>query len=215
MSRRQTIPISITTVCVFLLTACGGGGSGGPTSFNDSNGDGASADVGCSQEYFQTMLGSYTGIAELNRGTDTPEMCQWDITLELRGTSAVNACRLQAVTLGEVTQSTFYPDDFFTRYQCLDDSAVRAVHEPIADAFPFDVNPELDNSRFPVEIDVFAVSDQTRGPYFGDESVVTEYVQLFDGSVGEIVKAVIVEGDGTISLRDGGGGLLGTLIKGN
>jgi len=196
----------ITLIALALVqTACGGGGA--------SSQPVGSENVGCSQEYYQTMFGKYSGTLVLNTMGDPARVCEWTSTVEIAGESVLTRCLMRATTSGAVVQSTFYPDDIRIRYQCIDDAAERTVREPIGDTFPVSELPGLDNSNFPVDIQFSTEGGADRGPYFGDESVNTAYVNLYDGATSELVQQITVNGDGTITMRDTAGILLGTLVK--
>jgi len=177
---------------------------------NDSSGN---QNIGCTQEYYQTMIGGYKGMVVLNDNNQQPRLCQWDLAIAISGESVLSRCLLRATTVGTVEQLTFYPDDIVDRYQCLDDFGDRTVTEPIGSTYLPTTFPGLDNSRFPVNVDFSKNTLVDRGPYFGDESVNTAFVYLFDGSLTNHVEQITVEGDGTLTLRDLNGQLAGTLIK--
>lgn len=192
---------------MFLLGSCGGGGSG------SSVGD--VADNGCTQEFYQTLIGTYTGEILLNtQGIAGDRTCMWTSTVEISGESVLARCLLRSSTSGTVVQSTFIPDDDIERYQCIEDQGERTVREPIGNTFPATELPGLDNSYFPVDISFSGNSDSPdRGPYFGDETRSARYVYLFDGVQGNIVESITANGDGSLTLLDTNGVLLGTLIK--
>lgn len=159
------------------------------------------------------MIGRYSGLVELNDMNPNPRMCQWAATVTVTGESVLTRCSLRVTTSATVDQLTFYPDDIVDRYQCIEDNGERTVREPIGSTFPITELPGLDNSQFPIDIDFSENSLTDRGPYFGDENTNAAYVYLFDGSLSNIVEQIIVQGDGTFTLRDTNGVLLGTLVK--
>ena len=196
---------------VFSISSCSGGGGGSSPS---GNGDGpGSQNNGCSQEYYQTMIGSYTGQIELNTIALNPRMCQWAATVIVTGESVLTRCNLRATTTATVDQLSFFPDDTVDRYQCIEDNGERTIREPIGSTFPISEFPGLDNSQFPVDIEFSKNILPSRGPYFGGENTNAAYAYLFDGSLANIVEQITVQGDGTFTLRDTNGVLLGTLVK--
>ena len=203
----------VTAVMSLVLSACGGGGSGS----GSSSGISSDANGGfCSQEYYQTIIGSYTGEVMINdQNTNAPRVCSWQLSVDIFGAPIdnINACILSATTSGTVTQSTFFPDDIVNRYQCIDDRGNRSVREPNGQSAVLVDDAILDNSLFPVDIDFSRISAPTRGPNFGDESVSANYVYLFDTTLRDIVQQVTLAGDGSMVLRDTNGLLLGRLIK--
>ena len=208
---------AMIATAALILSSCGGGGSGG--SLGDS-GSGITANDptnnGCSQEFYQTIIGSYSGSVLLNDGDNsrTPRVCQWDASVEISGQSILTRCVLRTTTLASVEQSTFYPDDDTNRYQCIEDQGERTVSEPIGTTFPITELPGLDNSLFPIDIDFSANRLDTRGPYFGDENVSAIYEFLYDGIIrSNVVQRITVNGDGTLTYRDNNGEFLGTLRK--
>lgn len=204
--KKLLIVVSLTS-----LVACSGGGS--PSVPGSSTPGSSNDDVGCTQEYYQTMMGVYSGRIELVGSGPTPRMCEWDATIEISGQSVLARCLLRATTTAPTTQLTFFPDEFLTRYQCLDDGGERTVTEPIGPSFSSTMLPGLDNSNYPVEIIFSSNNLIDTGPYFGDESIQSRYVNLIDGSQSNIAEQFTIEGDGTISSRDTNGVLLGTLVK--
>jgi len=197
-----------------IMTACGGGGGGLPIA-QTSTGIQAPDDLGCTQEYYQTMIGSYSGTVLMDRSiADTRQLCEWEVSLSLVGQSILNGCVVRATTSASVTQMQILSNNDPYRYQCLTDNGMRLVTEPLRNTTDLlgDL-PGFNNSAFPVQIDIFPVTNIDSGPYFGNESVLADYFQLFDGIQRTLAERVIVEGDGTISLRNSGGQLMGTLVK--
>ena len=202
--------IRILSIYALLVAGCGGGGSTDPLVNTGVQGV---DDIGCTQEFYQTMIGSYSGSVVFNEGQTSPRICEWQSLFVVAGQSIGPRCLLRTETSAAVIQSTFYDDDPVLRYQCLDDSGERTIREPIGPSFPPLVFPNLDNSQYPVEIEVTKHNLIDSGPYFDDETIITRYVNIFDGSQSDLVEQIVVEGDGSISLRTRAGALLGTLIK--
>jgi len=205
----------ISPLIGILLVSCGGGGSGplvGPSTADDVvNTDVLLNNNGCEQEYYQTMIGRYTGMVEF-LGVDQV-LCTWNETVILSGNSMGPHCDISAITSGTVEQQVFtrtigssdYP------FQCFDDNGRRTVSEPLNGTYPVDEYPYLDNSNFPVEINIHSNSNIDRGPNFGDNTVIADYFHLFDGR--EVADAILVEGDGAITIINGDGHVIGTLTK--
>ena len=201
----------VVLVSVLFITASGGNSGGGGTGTDTAGVE----DNGCTQEFYQTILGRYTGEITLNEDqtSNFPRVCQWASSVEISGESVLARCLLRTSTSGTVVQSTFYPDDIVYRYQCKADEGERTVREPIGDTFPATDLPGLDNSYFPIDVSFSKNDSEDRGPYFGDENVNTAYVYLYDGVQADLVEQITINGDGTITMRDTNGVLLGTLVK--
>jgi len=204
----------ISPLIGILLVSCGGGGGSGPLVGPSTADDVVNTDVllnnnGCGQEYYQTMIGRYTGMVEFAPTADRQAWCTWNETVILSGNAIGPTCDIRAETSGTVEQQ-IYTDSSGDSFQCLDDNGRRLAIEPLNGTYPIDEYPNLDNSNFPVEIDIFSNNNIDSGPFYGDENNIVRYYSLFDGR--DITDHVVVEGDGTMTLR-AGGLKLGTLTK--
>jgi len=181
-----------------LIASCSGGGS--PAITNVPNPNGSETSAACEQDFFKTIIGNYRGTVDY--AVNDELRCMWELSVNIRGGALGPRCILQAETEGTVTQLVFADEDAFRPYQCFDESGVRRVTETISGTVLPGEEGNLDNSHFPIEIRVENLSMTNTGPYFGDESVRAEWLKLFDAQ--ELIDHVIIEGDGTVTLRDGG-----------
>lgn len=69
----------VTAVISLVLSACGDSGSGFSSVISSDANDGF-----CSQEYYQTIIGSYTGEVLLNdQNSNAPRVCSWQLSVDI------------------------------------------------------------------------------------------------------------------------------------
>lgn len=176
-----------------VLAGCGGsGGSGTPLS------DGA--DGLCAEPFFQRIVGDYEGLVTYGREIDSaPEerLCEWDMRVAVRPESSLSGiCRIEAVIMSEMRQSVVYPAGDDRAYQCVSPDGLLGLHGPHDTTNPM----SLADATTPVFYGYFGgLSAPARGPYFGDESAIVPYVQLFTGT-NRIVESLRFDGGGELEL---------------
>lgn len=185
-----------TTMIAIAVSSCGGSG-GSPSSgppLSDSTGAG---DTACAGDYYRTVIGIYRGQIDYDASAASAEggsVCAWDAVMEIRARNlGTSLCELDATVTSTVEQSVVLPATSESASECLAESAVLRVFDPMRGR----TNPVLGvDYTLPIRLRFGDLAPPpTSGPYFGDAASTVPYVRPF-GGVLPVAETLVINEDG-------------------
>lgn len=181
-----------------LMTACSGGSS------TPAVEDTAAENIGCDTSYNRTMMGKYMGMVSVSTvgvpGVPAAD-CDWIVDVEILGFGpSEGRCGMSMrVSTIAVNQFTILPSDSPDAYQCIEATGRHNISEPFENETDLAV---LNNVQFPVTFSIGTQNINDEGGYFGDNSVVVPWYQLFNGNRGRLIETgrLVVTATGQMEL---------------